>query len=89
MARIGQAALSHNERAARASIFRAALEDGVLGECLTEIEQQFVDEWKRSQTADERDNCWRSVRIIQLLKQNMGAIAAGERDSLTAIRRVK
>lgn len=81
--------MNQHERAAKASIFRGALEDGVIAECLTDIETQFVDEWKRSQTADERENCWRTVRVVQLLRQHMAAIIAGERDSVTAIRRAK
>ena len=81
--------MSHHERAAKAAILRGALEDGVIGECLTKIEDQFIDEWKRSQTMEERDNCWRSVRIVLLLRQHMASIIAGERDSVTAIRRVK
>lgn len=78
-----------HERAARSAIFRAALEDGVISETLADIESQFVEEWKRARSSDERENLWRSVNILQMLRQRMGAIAAGERDSVTAIRRVK
>jgi hypothetical protein len=78
-----------NERSARASIFRAAIEDGVLGETLDAIEAQFTAEWKTTFAADERDNLWRSVRVVQLLRQHMASIAGGERDGLAAIKRLK
>lgn len=81
--------MNQHERAAQASIFRAALEDGVIGRTLEQIEADFIAEWKRSRTPEERENCWRTVNVIQILRQRMAAIAAGERDSVTAIRLAK
>lgn len=81
--------MTPNERSAKGAIYRAALEDGVVTETLDVIEAQFIKEWKNTFDASERDNCWRVVRIIQLLKSHMGAIVAGERDSISAIKRMK
>lgn len=79
--------MNEHQRAGRAAIFRGALEDGVIGETLTEIETRLVDEWKRTLDERERDNLWRSVHILNLLRQNLGVIAAG--DTVTALRRAK
>lgn len=81
--------MTPNERAGRAMRFRALIEDGEIKELLDEIEATFTNEWKAAQTADERENCFRAVRILSLLRQHMAAIVAGERDKVTAIRRAK
>lgn len=83
--------MTPSERAARASVFRGALEDGIISETLDEIEDQFTGQWKTCFDALERDNLWRTVMIVRLLKQKMGSIADGRMDSgdVSAIRRVK
>lgn len=77
------------ERQARAIQFRAALEDGVISIVLDDIESQFVNEWKQARDVDERENCHRSIRILGLMRSHMAAIAAGEHDGISAIRRIK
>lgn len=79
------------DRAARASVFRGALEDGIISETFDEIEAQFTEQWKTCFDAAERDNLWRTVMIVRLLKQKMASIADGRMDSgdVSAIRRVK
>ena len=79
--------MNANQRAGRAAIFRAALEDGVIRESLDEIEAQMIATWKTTFDERERDNLWRSVHILNLLRQNLGMIAAG--DTVTALRRAK
>jgi hypothetical protein len=81
--------MTPNERQARALTFRAALEDGVLRETLDAIEEQFTKEWKVAASTDERENLWRSIRIIGLMRSHMASIAAGEHDGISAIRRIK
>lgn len=77
------------ERQSRALSFRAALEDGVVHETLSAIEEQFTKEWKIAASLDERENLWRSIRIIGLMRSHMANIAAGEHDGISAIRRIK
>ncbi len=80
--------MTPNEIDARAAVFRGALEDGVISEVLNEMEQQFTDEWKRCRDALERDNLWRSVMILGMLRQRLGVIANSSGD-LSAIRRAR
>lgn len=81
--------MTPEERRARAFRFHALMEDGEIKDVLADIEKTFTDEWKAAQTANERENCWQAVRVLGLLRQNMAAIANGERDKVTAIRRIK
>lgn len=76
-------------RQSRAITFRAALEDGVLSDCLSDVETQFMAEWKTTFSAEERENIWRTIRVIQLMRSHMASIVAGERDGISAIKRVR
>lgn len=84
--------MSVEERAARAATFRAALQDGVIKEVLDEIEAQFTSDWKTARTPDERENCWRAVNILSLLRQKMGTISVEPKlhsADVTQIRRAR
>lgn len=77
------------ERQSRAITFRAAMEDGILSECLSSVENQFMNEWKVTFSSEERENIWRTIRVIQLMRSHMASIVAGERDGIAAIKRLK
>ena len=79
--------MNANQRAGRAAIFRAALEDGVIKECLDDIEARFIESWKVTHDERERNNLWRSVHILNMLRQQMSMIVAGE--PVTAIPRIR
>ena len=79
--------MSPQEREAKTLEYYAFLEDAPVMESLDTIEAQFVTEWKSCQDGHERDNLWRTVRIIGMLKQQMRSIASGA--SVTSIRRIK
>lgn len=81
--------MTPNEREARALTFRAALEDGVIRETLDAVEAQFMSEWKATFSAEERENIWRTVRVIQLMRSHMASIAAGEHRGMSAIKQIK
>ncbi len=79
--------MTPEERRARGFRLAALLEDGDVRDLLNDIEKTFTDEWKAAQTAQERENCWQAVRVLGLLRQHMAAVASGEKDKVSAIRR--
>lgn len=83
--------MTPEERRVRASRIREAMSDGVIADAFDDIEQQFVDEWKRSATVDERENCFRAIRVLQAVRQRLGALSSDRLDQheVTAIRRIK
>lgn len=81
--------MTREERQSRSITFRAALEDGVLRTCLDDLEAQFTNEWKSANTLEERENLFRTVRILNLLRSHAASIIAGEHDGISAIRRIK
>lgn len=74
------------ERAGRAIAVRALLEDPNIKDALASIEGDLIDEWRKTFDAQERDNLWRSVQIMDRLKTWM--LSAASHD-LTALRRTK
>lgn len=81
--------MTREERQARSIQFRAALEDGVIRACLDDLEVQFTNEWKAANTVEERENLFRTVRVLNLLRSHAASIIAGEHDGISAIRRIK
>src|SRR3546814_9800230 len=78
--------MNADDRRARAIRFHAALENGVLNEAMDDLEQQFTAEWKVASTVEERENLFRTVRILNLLRSHMAAIIGGAHDGISAIR---
>jgi hypothetical protein len=74
------------ERAGRAIAVRALLEDPNIKDALASIEDDLVAEWRKTFDAQERDNLWRAVQIMDRLKTWM--LSAASHD-LTALRRTK
>lgn len=74
------------ERAGRAVAVRALLEDPNIKDALASIEDDLVAEWRKTFDAQERDNLWRAVQIMDRLKTWM--LSAASHD-LTALRRTK
>jgi len=81
--------VSPEERRARAFRVQAMMEDGEITAAFNDIEAEFTEEWKRSQTCDERENMWRAIKIVSLVRQRLANYASASSDgSMSAIRRV-
>ena len=83
--------MTPEERRARASRIREAVQDGVLASVFDEVKQQFVDEWEAARDSAERENCWHAVKVLNAVRQRMGAMSSDRLDQheVTAIRRIK
>jgi hypothetical protein len=75
-----------DERRARAARVRELLDDADVKDALAGIEADLVGEWKRSQTTEERENCWRALNIMERLRTYLTSCASSD---LTALRRAK
>jgi hypothetical protein len=73
-------------RARRAAAVRALLEDANVREAFAAIEADLVAEWKRTHSADERENLWRAVDLIERLRTWLRTAASHD---LAALRRAK
>ena len=74
------------QRAQRAVAVKALLDDPNVRDAFAAIEADLVAEWKRCFDADERDNLWRAVNIIERLQAWLRSAASHD---LTALRRQK
>ena len=82
--------MSPEERRARAFRVQAMMEDGEITAAFDDVEQEFVEEWKRCQTADERENMWRAIKVVSLVRQRLANYASAASDSsISAIIRNK
>lgn len=82
--------MSAEQRAIKAARFRQLSEDGALLELFDGVEKSIADEWKRTFDAVERDNLWRSIQVLNKLRQCLqSGISAGlSQTQLTELRRV-
>ena len=65
------------------------MEDGEISTAFDDIEQEFTDEWKRSQTPEERENMWRAIKVLSLVRTRLANYASAASDgSMSAIKRV-
>jgi hypothetical protein len=71
-------------RAQRAIACKNLLADPVIQSAFAEIEVDLTEEWKRCHTAEERENLWRAVNIMERLKVWLQSAASHD---LTALRR--
>lgn len=82
--------MSPEERRARAFRVQAMMEDGEITTAFDDIELEFTEEWKRAQSTDERENMWRAIKIVSLVRQRLANYASAASDgSMSAIRRIK
>lgn len=66
------------------------MQDGEIGAAFGDVKAQFISQWETCQDAQERDNLWRAVDIVNRVRGSLAAMAAGEPDgSMSAIRRIK
>lgn len=79
--------MTPEERRARAYRVAALMEDGELLGVLADIEADTMREWRNCFDANERDNLWRFIRLIEIMRSRFGEIAAEGR--ITDIRRLK
>lgn len=74
------------ERAGRAIAVKALLEDPNIKDAFAQIESDLIAEWRKTFDANERENLWRAVNVMDRLKTWM--LSAASHD-LTALRRTK
>ena len=78
--------MTPEQRAQRAAVVRALLDDLNVKDAFAAIEADLVAEWKRSFDAQERDNLWRAVNTMERLQAWLRSAASHD---LTALRRQK
>ena len=78
--------MTAEERARRAVAVKALLDDPNVRDALAAIEADLVAEWKRSFDAQERDNLWRAVNVMERLQAWLRSAASHD---LAALRRQK
>lgn len=66
--------MTAEERAARGARMRELMQGGEIEESLSNIEAQLSDEWKRTFDPAQRENLWRTVRVLELLRADIGQI---------------
>jgi hypothetical protein len=71
-------------RVRRAAAVRALLGDARVREAFATIEADLTAEWKRSHSAEERENMWRAVQVMERLKTWLHSAASHD---LAALRR--
>jgi hypothetical protein len=76
--------MTPEERAARAIACQNLLNDPNVKDALAHIRSEFTDEWRRSQTTQERENMWRAMNIMDRLEQWLRTAASHDK---TALRR--
>lgn len=74
------------EVAARAVVVRSLLEDQNIQDAFDAIEADLMEEWRNARNAEERENIWRAVNIMERLKTWLRSAASHD---LAALRRVK
>jgi len=78
--------MTQEERARRAVAVKALLDDPNVRDAFAAVEADLVAEWKRSFEAQERDNLWRAVNILERLQAWLRSAASHD---LVALRRQK
>ena len=78
--------MTQEERARRAVAVKALLDDPNVRDAFAAIEADLVAEWKRSFEAQERDNLWRAVNLLERLQAWLRSAASHD---LVALRRQK
>lgn len=78
--------LSPKQRAARAIAIRALLDDANVKAAFAQIEADLTDEWRRCFDAQERENLWRALNVMERLQTWLRSGASAD---LTAMRRMK
>ena len=82
--------MSPEERRARAFRVQAMMEDGEITAAFNDVELEFTEEWKRAATTEERENLWRAIKVVSLVRQRLANYASASSDgSMSAIRRVR
>ena len=78
--------MTPEQRARRAVAVKALLDDPNVRDAFAAIEADLVAEWKRSFDAQERDNLWRAVSVIERLQAWLRSAASHD---LAALKRLK
>lgn len=82
--------MTPEERKARAVRVSMMLENGELDAAFRDVKADLHAEWERCFDSQERDNLWRSLHILNLVREKLTSLAGAANDgSLSAIRRVK
>ena len=51
---------------------KSLLEDETLGKAFAAIEERFIERWKSTTDATERDRCWMAVNLTGQVKDALG-----------------
>ena len=76
--------MTPGERARRAVAVKALLDDPNIRDAFAAIEADLVGEWKRCFDAQERDNLWRAVNVMERLQAWLRSAASHD---LAALKR--
>jgi len=71
-------------RARRAAAVRALLDDQNVQDAFAAIEADLIGEWRRARNAEERENLWRALHVVERLKTWLHSAASHD---LTTLRR--
>jgi hypothetical protein len=82
----GAGELTAEARARRAAAVRALLDDDHVKQAFAAIEADLTAEWRRAHSAEERENIWRAVNLIERLKTWLHSAASHD---LAALRRAQ
>ena len=82
----GAGELTAAARARRAAAVRALLDDEHVKQAFAAIEADLTAEWRRAHSAEERENIWRAVNLIERLKTWLHSAASHD---LAALRRAQ
>ena len=78
--------LTVEQRNARASRLRELLENDDVKDAFATIEAELTEEWKNTFDANERENLWRTIRVMGMLQSRLGSWSHAD---LSAIKRLK
>lgn len=82
--------MSPEERRGRGFRVQAMMQDGEINSAFDDVRADFIEEWERTHDPDERENLWRAVKIVSLVRQRLANYASAASDgSMSAIRRTK
>lgn len=82
--------MTPEERRARAFRVQALMEDGDLNAAFDSVKADMMAEWERTHDASERENLWRAVNTLNLVRARLASMMSGANDgSMSAIRRAK
>lgn len=78
--------MNAEQRAMRALRIRELVNNPDVKAAWEQIEADLTEEWRKSFTTEERENCWRAINVMDRLKTYLNSYQSAD---LTALRRQK